>query len=186
MAVDVPEEEHVGELLALAGSGAELDSPWHRHDGQNGRARAVAGRATCSCGWRGEMVALDFADRAVTDGVGSEWYTAWEQHLAHVAGDQVPEDVLQLIAQLRRRLQELTVERPLAGVRAADQVERMGRTVMFDAVKAARAGRASWQDVGDAARVSRQTAHQRFAALMDAPTGRGVRQAPRRGEGTGS
>ncbi|MET8704292.1 hypothetical protein ABZW10_36385 [Kitasatospora sp. NPDC004723] len=166
MAADVL-EEHVGELLALAGSGAELDGPWDRHDGRDGRARAVAGRASCSCGWRGrEMVALDFTSQAVTDGPGSDWYTTWEQHLAHVAGDQVPEDILRLITQLRRRLQELADERPLAGVRAADQVERMGRAKMFDAVKAARAGQASWKDIGDAARVTRQTAHQRFAAAM--------------------
>ncbi|MER7850563.1 hypothetical protein ABTZ03_42290 [Kitasatospora sp. NPDC096077] len=163
MTADVP-EEHVGELRALAGSGAELEGPWHRHDGRGGRARAVAGRASCSCGWRGrEMVALDFTGQAVTDGPGSDWYTAWEQHLALALGDQVPEDVLRLIEQLRRRLQGLTAERPLAAVRAADQVERMGRAEMSDAVKAARAGRASWQNIGDAAQVTRQTAHQRFA-----------------------
>lgn len=170
--------EHEGFVVAVMSDGNEpapLISKngaalreWWRYDGKEGRPRAVACRAACECGWTGASIfPVDFADEDGTqdglDGAPGP-YGEWKLHTLQLAGDVIPQDVADTIATLRRMLADLNQHRPLAGVAAAAQVEKMGTAALQRAVTSARLTE-SWEGIGRALGVSRQAAHQRFAKV---------------------
>lgn len=117
--------------------------------------RSVIGwRGVCMCGWRGPLwervtgdLEHDLAARKVFDPVPDEWAStpAYVDERIH---------------------QEWLGHLPLPGladVRAAAGDVRKAEARLDDAVARARAAGRSWADVGEAAGMTRQSAHERWA-----------------------
>lgn len=119
-------------------------------------AEVIGWRPMCGCGWRGSFwTRVDSPaeeDISRQRGYGSEF------------GD--PSGELEDAA-----MREW--ERHIAPSQAAYPVELAAREFydaqdrLNDAVRQARAGGASWTDIGDAAGMSRQSAHQRWSKVVD-------------------
>jgi hypothetical protein len=71
--------------------------------------------------------------------------------------------------QLRAATARLDVAEGIDAVLAARDLHRLTERTLRDAVGRARAGGATWQDIGDALGASRQAAFQRFGRPLDAP-----------------
>jgi hypothetical protein len=107
--------------------------------------QVVTWRATCACGWTGpSLPAVDDPDgtRHCPDDVEErEFRPAWQAHVA-------PHAALAELGELAGRLRE--VERRIA-----------------EKVRLARAGDASWSDIGRAAGLSTQDAQRRWGGHVD-------------------
>jgi hypothetical protein len=115
---------------------------------------AIGWRGVCECGWRGPLweratdpMEHDLAARKVFDPVPSQWadvpagiddriYQEWRGHLPPPA---------------------------LTDIRAAAEDVRKAETRLDEAVARARADGSSWADIGEAAGITRQSAHERWA-----------------------
>lgn len=116
------------------------------------------------------MFPVDATDHEATEGYeyNDGPFAAWNrEHITQLLGTAVPADVRETIATLRRMLTGLAEGRPLAGIAAAAEVEKMATTNLQIAVTAARTQKpeSSWEAIGKAAGVSRQAAHQRFSKV---------------------
>jgi hypothetical protein len=161
---------HEGYVVAVLADGGEPGpapegrKPWWSYNGADGpRAKAV--RGACECGWRGtDAHPIDFGDDEATEGYEARTgpYADWDHHVTAVEGS-VPQDVEQMLAALQRRIGQLSERQQLTALRAAARLERAASAVSLDAVRAARRGLVSWEAIGRALGVSRQTAHERFA-----------------------
>ncbi|MFF5393062.1 hypothetical protein ACFY5H_32865 [Streptomyces sp. NPDC013012] len=97
-----------------SGSNFHESSDWWLYDGTFRRPTAVSMRGRCACGWRGTKTYVidwekvredDDPDTYDTSGP----YEEWETHLDDVAGRAValPEDLTELLGQVRERLDRL-------------------------------------------------------------------------------
>ncbi len=118
--------------------------------------REVVGwRTACSCGWRGQRWAR-VTDPAQTDPAANKVYLAAdEMAFAPPAVENAGHD---------EWLRHIKPHVRVAAVRdAAADVDRAQDT-LDDAVHAARFAGASWADIGAAAGMTKQSAHERWAA----------------------
>jgi hypothetical protein len=172
---DVPADDlydHEGYTVACAADGTQLLPPdgsnkgWWNFTGENSYPRAERVKAACECGWQAAAsFPLDWtASWEVIEGDedGTGPFLQWSQHIEELRGTQVPADINQALADLRKTLSELTAASPLAAVQAAKLMEASGAFWLTEAVKAAKSGGASWTEVGKALGTSKQNAHERF------------------------
>ncbi|WP_407841426.1 hypothetical protein ACE1OC_41405 [Streptomyces sp. DSM 116496] len=120
---------------SASGGGGEAVSQWHLYDGRRPRVpRAAALRAVCSCGWSGPDHLLDWeaiGEQDFVDG-GDEQADAcerdWDGHTVQVEETTVPlpETVTTLLERLEEEIGRLTKTSPVAAVRAARRLERVG------------------------------------------------------------
>lgn len=108
-------------------------------------------------------------------------YADWEYHVAATEG-VIPHDVEQMLAALRRRVEELSEHRQLTALRVAARIEQSAPRLSLGAVRAARGGPVSWEATGRTFGTSRQAAHERFARHIKGwPPGTAGAGRPRRG-----
>lgn len=114
--------------------------------------------ATCSCGWAGEVQPSVRAAEL-----------SWLGHLDEDDGDEddtpapTAADIGELAGQLRRDVAAFARADPVAAVRLLARIGAWAAQASADAVTAAREAGASWPQIGEAAGVSKQTAHARWA-----------------------
>jgi hypothetical protein len=116
---------------------------------------AIGWRGVCECGWRGPLwervtdpMEHDLSARKVFDPDPS-------------AGDSVPSGVIE--DAIHREWLGHLPPTSLADVRAAAEDVRKAETRLDDAVARARADGSSWADIGEAAGITRQSAHERWS-----------------------
>lgn len=137
-----------------ADGGIDYAAPTAIVDGRT----AIGWRAWCECGWRGPLwqrVATaadhDFAGRRIYDGEFVD---------ARIWGD-APQDVEEAIwAEWREHVRPLGA---LEAVRAQAAEVAAAQARLTEAVRAARKDGCSWADIGTAAGITRQSAHERWA-----------------------
>ncbi|WP_406673160.1 hypothetical protein WBK31_23825 [Nonomuraea sp. N2-4H] len=120
----------------------------------------VGYRASCSCGWtdRRQLPPTE-------EGLKDAEYRWWSKHAAALIAAAPPNWLVVKSDLLCQEIVRLAGERPLAALTLLSQVESWQRTLLDQAVTAARAGGASWAEVGEAMGISKQAAHERFRAL---------------------
>ncbi|RZU36688.1 hypothetical protein EV284_4188 [Streptomyces sp. BK022] len=180
---------HEGYAVAVLADGRDAiaednpasgNSAWWCFDGKDGRPLAVGVRAGCDCyavndsrvltTWRGSTVyPVVFGDWEATEGPGKEGspYAEWENvHVAPAERAAVPDDVTELLAEVRERLAVLAEERPLAALAAVARLEAVTGAAGIIAAAAAQQRGSSWTDIGKAVGTTKQAAHQRFARRL--------------------
>ena len=114
--------------------------------------------AACSCGWSGEVRPSVRAAEL-----------SWLGHLDEDDGEQddtpapTAADVAELAGYLRRDVAAFARADPTAAVRLLARLGAWVDEATADAVAAAREAGESWPQIGEAAGVSKQTAHARWA-----------------------
>ncbi|MFF7156270.1 hypothetical protein [Streptomyces sp. NPDC008139] len=161
---------HTGYVTAVLADGAEPAAPpegrkpWWSYNGADG-PRAIGVKGACECGWRGaETHPIIRGDDDATEGNDSRTgpMADWEYHVTATEG-AVPHDVEQMLAALRRRVEELSRDQPLTALRVVARLEETAPALSREAVRAARRSLVSWEAIGRAFGTSRQTTHARFA-----------------------
>ncbi len=123
-------------------------------------SRGASCQAVCTCGWAG-------ADDLPADETGrmrasSEWLAHMQPHFAAAP----PDWMLARSDSLRAAIAELTTRSPLQSLGVLADVERWQRVLLEEAVAAARAGGASWVEIGQALGITKQSAHERFSKRL--------------------
>jgi hypothetical protein len=190
----VPDEEHEGRSIGVLANGViptyavgnqwfEMefrDGWWSTGDGADDPGVEPAWLLpTCVCGWRGERVAYDPRAQAGTGagvgtGTGAEdaARAQWDAHMDEVtvyfltvakAGEALIEalDVARLGGEFDGR--------PLAVIKALRVTQAHIGAQITAAVGAARARELSWESIGEALGVTRQTAHERYRDVDAVP-----------------
>lgn len=111
-------------------------------------------RTTCSCGWTAPLMF-----ERVTDPSAS----LTERQVFDTEGGWPPQEVSQLCS--AEWHEHIRPDQDLDAVRQAAEDHRLSGERLDRAVAGARDGGASWTDIGRAAGVARQTAHERWKAL---------------------
>ncbi|MFI7613532.1 hypothetical protein ACIBP6_20110 [Nonomuraea terrae] len=124
----------------------------------------VGYQATCSCGW---------TDRrrypATPEGTKEAEYRWWSRHAGPLSMAAPPSWLVIKSDLLCQQIVGLTADRPLAALTLLSQVESWQRTLLDQAVAAARQNGSSWAEVGEAMGISKQSAHERFRDHAGSP-----------------
>ncbi|GAA4047872.1 hypothetical protein [Nonomuraea soli] len=118
----------------------------------------VGYQATCSCGWTSRR-----RSPATPEGA-KDAELQWYRHVMPLAAAAPPGWLVVKSDLLCEQIVNLTQERPLAALTLLSHVESWQRTLLDQAVAAARTGGASWAQVGSAMGITKQAAHERFRA----------------------
>ncbi|CAM5295645.1 hypothetical protein GCM10010329_80350 [Streptomyces spiroverticillatus] len=144
---------------------------WVYYDGRRFHGpRADALRAVCSCGWVGEGRTLDWEQIGETplreggEDAADACFEDWDQHLQAVerAAVPLPQDLIALLEEVVSRIDALTADHPVAGVRAARRLEVLAAQV---GVAAHGAAHASPDEVAPALGISVDAARSLLARL---------------------
>ena len=176
----VPDEEHEGHAVGVLGNGVipaygsggqwsemEFRDGWWSpgSDAQDPGVEPAWLLPACVCGWRGERVGYDpraeDAARALWD-IHMDDVTVYFLTVAKAAEGLV--DALETA----RKEGEYDA-RPLAVVKALRVTQARISSEIAVAVGAARAQELSWELIGDALGVTRQTAHERYREVAAVP-----------------
>lgn len=148
--------------LDLMAEGEHLRTDWRGRRSevaQRHPAAVTAWQAACSCGWV-STTAHSRDDHPVPD------------HSAHLGPEDLKADGGAIEREWTRHLHQAVPELALHDVLAD---VRAGRGQVEEAVRAARAGGASWAAIGRAADITRQTAHERWSKVVRNGTGPALR-----------
>ncbi|MFJ2745828.1 hypothetical protein ACIO3O_39920 [Streptomyces sp. NPDC087440] len=119
---------------------------WAYYDGGRFHGpRADALRAVCSCGWVGTARTLDWQQIGETplreggEDVADACFEDWDQHLQAVerAAVPLPRDLTALLEEVVSRIETLTADHPVAGVRAARRLEVLATQLGVTAARGA-------------------------------------------------
>ena len=137
-----------------ADSGRET-SEWWAYDGRSNHPKAVAFRAACACGWRGESHPIDWeglADGDRYDLDTREAYREWSEHIRAVERRTVPlpDELTHLMELLEEQLAALTEQAPVAALRAATALERLTADIAQEAAYAVQEDEVPWETLGTA------------------------------------
>jgi hypothetical protein len=170
----VSDEEHEGYSVGVLASGViptyatggewfemEFQDGWWSsgHDSEDpGMAEPAWLLPACVCGWRGEREDYDGQAEA-------EARAQWDAHMDEVTVylltvARASESLVDLL-EVARKAGEFD-ERPLAVIKALRVTQAHISSQINSAVGAARAQELSWELIGDALGVTRQTAHERY------------------------
>lgn len=115
--------------------------------------------AVCDCGWRdGRWFGVDAAGKA-------DARERWARHAVLDNERRPPEWLTTKATILREQLTELIRTSPPVALALLADIDGWHGTLLREAVAAARAGGASWADVGARLGMSRQAAHERFRGV---------------------
>ncbi|MEZ0113430.1 hypothetical protein ABH920_007460 [Catenulispora sp. EB89] len=176
----VPDEEHEGHAVGVLANGvipaygsggrwSEMefrDGWWSPGSGSEDPGVEPAWLVpACVCGWRGERVAYDpRAEQAAR--------ALWDVHMDDVTVYflSVAKAAEGLVGVLEKARKDGEYDaRPLAVVKALRVTQTRLGTEIAAAVGAARAQELSWELIGDALGVTRQTAHERYREVPAVP-----------------
>lgn len=121
---------------------------------------------TCVCGWRGERVPYD------PDTSADLARAQWDAHMDDVTVYLLPvaKAVEALVATLDAARETGGFDgKPLGVIKALRMAQTYVGSQISTAVGAARAQDLSWEQIGDALGVTRQTAHERYREVGAAP-----------------
>lgn len=121
---------------------------------------AVACRATCSCGWSGSR------DHPPTDTGRMSATSEWIAHMTPLWAAAPPGWLLNRSDTLRDNLAELADTWPLQALGVLAELERWQKPLIEQAVAAARVAGNSWAEIGAALGITKQSAHERFNAVI--------------------
>ncbi|MBH5144291.1 MULTISPECIES: AsnC family protein [Rhodococcus erythropolis group] len=138
-----------GRKVISYGELMELEDGTHVADSDT-----IGWRTQCTCGWKAPLMF-----ERVTDPAAS--LERWQ--VFDTEGGWPPQEVSEVCR--AEWLEHIRPEINLAAVRQAAEDHRLSGERLDHAVAGARAGGASWTDIGRAAGVARQTAHERWKAL---------------------
>ena len=150
----------------------ELSWAWSfKYDGQEGRRKAQGVRVICACGWRGPRRPADFTD---PDACDAELKQRWARHCEVSLSRMLTERLTRLFAQLGETFEKLNGRlplehepaRPLLAVYATTRLQADAETQQLEAVRMAKAAGFSWDEIGDALGMSKQSAWEKFADLL--------------------
>ncbi|GGX55578.1 hypothetical protein [Streptomyces noursei] len=185
-------DEHEGFVVAVLSDGVDaepdkwedseesgkrgLNWAWSfKYDGEEGRRKAQGLRVICACGWRGARRPADFADPDTCD---AQLQQEWDRH-CELSLYQMPTHRLRrLISELDEVFDELSggntpdgePARPLLAAHMATSLQRDLGAWQRDAVRAARKGGFSWDEIAGPLAMSKQSAHEKFAKHVQAGT----------------
>ncbi|MEV7011969.1 DUF6225 family protein [Streptosporangium sp. NPDC051022] len=150
-----------GERISVGsgGGGALVRRPdGTLEEGVDGRT-AIGWRGACECGWRGPLWVRVHSPQEQNTTDRRIWWDDINRY-----GD-TPADVEEaILAEWRGHLEPPA----LADVRAAARAADAATARLTAAVRAARAERRSWADIGSAVGITRQSAHERWARVAQA------------------
>ncbi|MGG8405539.1 hypothetical protein ACM614_02595 [Streptomyces sp. 12297] len=151
-----------------SGTNFHKTSDWWVYDGTHGAPLATDLRAACACGWRGSArYPLDWtliADDDPEDYDTSGPETEWERHLDEVEARSVPlpAGFQELLDSVKRQLDSLAVDAPLAALKAVAAMERHAKRVARQAAYAVEADEVPWARVGTALGLTEEGARSRL------------------------
>ncbi|MFB8247317.1 hypothetical protein ACFC5X_20020 [Streptomyces sp. NPDC055952] len=145
----------------------------YKYDGKEGRRKAQGLRVVCYCGWRGARRPVDFAD---PDACDVQLRQEWERHCEISMSRMLTQRLQRLTSDLAVAFDELTgtcnkdgePARPLLAAYAATSLLMDVEAWQRDAVRAARKGGFSWDEISGPLMMSKQSAHEKFAKHMEA------------------
>ncbi|MDR7275093.1 hypothetical protein [Catenuloplanes atrovinosus] len=144
MRIEISLPGHEGTITSPTGPGGDV----------------IAHRPVCSCGWAGSAdLPPDETGRMRAT---SEWLDHMRPHFAMAP----PDWMMHRSDTLRAAIEDLTARWPLQSLGVLADVERWHRTLLDEAVAAARAGGASWMEIGQALGITKQSAHERFSKRL--------------------
>lgn len=135
--------------------------------GATGIDGAVGYRAICSCGWIGAE------DYPPADEGGWAATSEWGRHMTPYWAATPPDWLLNRSDSLRDNLSELATTWPLQALTVLAAIERWQKPILERAVTAARETGLSWNEIGTALGITRQSAHERFSATVRRNTNTG-------------
>lgn len=149
---------HEGYAATIAAGGRRVISYGEELELEDGAfvadSETLGWRTHCSCGWKAPLMF-----ERVTDPSAS--LERWQ--VFDTEGGWPPREVSELCR--TEWLEHIRPAENLAAVRQAADEHRLSGERLDRAVAGARDGGASWADIGRAAGVARQTAHERWKAL---------------------
>ncbi|MFC9259356.1 hypothetical protein ACFT25_06000 [Streptomyces hydrogenans] len=179
------DDVHEGLVVAVLSDGADakydtwedgeesdkrgLNWAWSfKYDGNEGRRKAHGVRVICACGWRGARRPADFADPSACD---KQLRQEWDRHCELSLYRKPTRRLRQLISELEEVFDELNggktpgrePARPLLAAYMAATLQRDLDAWQMDAVRAARKGGFSWDEIAGPLSMSKQSAHEKFA-----------------------
>jgi hypothetical protein len=176
----VPDEEHEGQAVGVLANGViptygkgNLTSEMAFRDGwwSSGSASDDPGvepawlLPTCACGWRGQRTA--YGPQA-EDAARAQWDAHMDEVTVYLLSVAKAAEVLIKALEAAREAGEFD-SRPLAVIKALRVTQAHVGSQMAAAVGAARAQELSWELIGEALGVTRQTAHERYRDVNAAP-----------------
>ncbi|MET7680600.1 hypothetical protein [Streptomyces sp. NPDC005423] len=153
------------------GTAAPETREWWAYDGLTRRPKAVACRAACACGWRGESRPVDWervADGHLDGPDAALAHDDWWEHIRAVERRTVPlpDDLADLLVRLEEQLTVFAERAPVAALKAVAVLERLTGHVGRDAALAAQADDLSWETIGRALGISPDRARSRLTRYL--------------------
>jgi len=176
----VPDEEHEGYPIGVLANGViptyQAGGQWLEMEFRDGWWSAGSSShdpgiepawllPTCVCGWRGQRV--DFEAQA-EDAARAQWDAHMDEVTVYLLSVAKAAEVLIDALGFAREKGEFD-SRPLAVIKALRVTQAHIGTQVAAAVGAARAQELSWEQIGRALGVTRQTAHERYRDVEAVP-----------------
>lgn len=188
----VPDEEHEGSPLGVLVSGviptsgtgnatfelAFQNGWWSVGEADDPGVEPGWLLPACVCGWRGERVPYDAGDPDASERAAR---ARWDEHMDDVTVYLLPvaQAVELLVGTLETARESGDFDsKPLGVIKALRMAQTYVGTQIATAVGAARARELSWEQIGDALGVTRQTAHERYREVAAVPAAASAASAP--------
>jgi hypothetical protein len=176
----VPDEEHEGHPIGVLANGViptyAAGSMWFEMEFRDGWWSPGSASddpgvepawllPTCACGWRGQRVAYD---PQAEDAARAQWDTHMDAVTVYLLTAAKAGEALIDMLEAARKAGEFD-GRPLAVIKALRVTQAHVGFQLAAAVGAARAQELSWELIGEALGVTRQTAHERYRDVDAVP-----------------
>ena len=170
---EVPDEEHEGQPIGVLANGviptykagsqwfetAFVDGWWSPGSGSDDPGAEPAWLLpACVCGWRGQRVAYD---PQAEEAARAQWDAHMDEVTVYLLTTAKAAEVFIATIEAAREAGEVE-GRPLAVIKALRVTQEHIGSQLAAAVSAARAQELSWEHIGAALGVTRQTAHERY------------------------